>query len=336
MRIGYGLTDDIATFQGLTPSTIGQRLIDLGCDGVFLKQLDPTWAKVLRASGLQVFVSFGVFLENENLWQRFAHSRPVTAHGTPAPQQGWYRPLLPTDPTIRQLRLQQIETLVEQLPIDGLWLDFMRWPARWEQPEPQLYDSSFDAATLTQFQNDTMNLIPPAIAADPAKAARWIFENMADSWLAWRCEQIRSFVAEAKAILQKHQPHALLGLFTVPWLAGVADQTGYDNAHCRIVGQDPLLLSQHVDILSPMCYHRLCGRDPKWVGDVTAGLHQLLKSADNQTEVWPIIEVLNEPTTYPITEFEQVCQAAKTAPDAGLIVFKLAGMLLDPARFRAW
>ena len=159
-KIAYGLTATLAQYTHRSPLEIGQMLRDAGHDGIFLKNLSPDWANALQQSGLKVYASQPVFLANRELWVQFPDSRPLTAAGTPAPVEGWYYPALPTSTSLRQMRLEQFTNLVTTMPLDGVWLDFIRWPARWERPLPQFYHCSFDPHTLQQFQQDTATAIP--------------------------------------------------------------------------------------------------------------------------------------------------------------------------------
>lgn len=327
-RIAYGFQRDLPGFADLNPAQAGARLRSLGFDAVFMHGADAAWIDGLHAAGLRVYESLGVFA-GEDAWAQFPDSRPIMADGKPAPREAWYAPALPTLPALRAHRLRALDDLLQAAPVDGLWLDFIRWPARWERAEPSLYDSSFDPVTLRQFQDDTGVQFPAGVAA-PTDAAAWLLEHAAGAWFQWRCEQIVSFVAEARALVRRHHPGALLGVFVVPWTdADFADAHG--GAIVRIVGQDLTLLAPFVDVFSPMVYHRLCRRAPTWVGQVTAWAR-----ARSGGRVWPIIETLEPGDAYPLDEFAAACRSAAEAASDALLVFKLDGMLLDPARLDVW
>lgn len=353
-RVVYGVDGKLPGWEALPAGEVGERLREMGCDAVFLKQLEPEWVEALHGAGLRVYASFGVFIDNSPLddtplWERWPESRPTTAAGAPAPQQEWYRPLLPSHPRVRAHRLVQLEALVAALPLDGVWLDFIRWPGRWEAPQPLLYHSSFDPITLRQFQRDTDVALPESVEAAGATArAEWIQAEAADTWFAWRCQQIAAFVAAARAVLRRRRPGARLGLFTVPWMGTMQmgtqpDAPAVDDAHIRIWGQDPALLSQYADVLSPMVYHRLCGQPTPWVRNVTEQVAQATKEAsalknwakNGNIRVWPVVEAIEPPDSYAANEFEQACRGALAAED-GLIVFKAAGLLQDAAKVARW
>ncbi len=128
-------------------------------------------------------------------------------------------------------------------------------------------------------------------------------------------------------MLRQQRPNALLGLFTVPWTGKALDNLPVDQAHIRIVGQDPALLGPRVDVLSPMVYHRLCDRDVDWPRQVTAALQ-----AQVTCDVWPVVEALAEDTAYTADQFAEVCRSANAGGTGALIVFNLGGLLADPGK----
>jgi hypothetical protein len=339
LHIAYGFRSDLPAFVGLSPEEAGHHLRALGCDGVFMHEPGRAWVDGLHATGLRVYAELGVF-SGQGVWERFPDSRPITGDGTPAPREEWYEPAIPTLAELRAHRLRDLETLIQSAPLDGLWLDFIRWPARWERPQPRLYHSSFDPVTLAQFQADTGVRLPENASEKdfgslddrlPKSVARWILTHAAGPWFAWRCQQIVSFVAEARACLgqthkRQHLPQATLGVFTVPWT-----DADFDGAFIRIIGQDPALLAPHVDIFSPMVYHRMCGRDLGWTGAITRWVQERSHRA-----VWPIVEAVAPAEDYPAAEFAAACRAALDASGEGVMVFTLEGLLQDPARIEAW
>jgi hypothetical protein len=328
MPILYGLTDQIAPWQGRSAAEVANAVKGLGVDGVFLKHLDPTWIDALQHAGVRVFLSHGIFVdhESEDLWQRWPNSRPITARGTPAPQEDWYRPLRPTHNDVRSHRLAQLTQLVTDHPVDGVWLDFIRWPARWEKPELTLYDSSFDEDSLAQFGKETHIDVP--VAGSPAIRARWIFQHVLPQWIDWRCTVIERFVADAVDIVRRHRPNAKIGLFTIPWI-GVAAEDGtiIHEANHRIVAQNLARLGRHVDVISPMVYHRLCWRSVTWVEQVVR-----YAVSESRAAVWPVIEAIDPPPRYSAAEFATVFHTAQRAGSGEVIIFKLDGVLSDPKK----
>lgn len=328
-RIVYGLTGDVPSLASLTPKQAGRQLRDLGCDAVFLMTLSTEWIDGLHQAGLRVYASQPVFLASEELWQQYPESRPVTAGGRPAPVEDWYCPALPTSPRFRSFRLEQLRQMVATFPLDGVWLDFIRWPAHWETPHPHLYDSSFDAFTLSRFEDDSEIDIPPDVMS-PIRASEWLLDDAPEPWFEWRCRQISSFAADARQVIDQARPGITLGAFTVPWTSLMDDWPGTTGCQIRIAGQDPSQLSQHVDIISPMAYHRLCGRDTGWIGGVTRWVQE-----EASCPVWPVVET-NEAPGYSGDEFAAACRAAAEAGAPAIIAYKLEGLLADPEKMSVW
>ncbi len=320
-RIAYGLNPHLPEFSGVTAIELGQRLNDYGLDGVFVKAPSLEFVQGLQAGGLAVYTSVAVFAE-AGIWQRFPASRPVMADGLPAPKEEWYEPAIPTLPELREARLKKLESLARTLPLDGLWLDFIRWPARWELASPSLYQSSFDDPTLTQFQNDIGVTLPKVTVPE---LAGWLLNNMPDEWVRWRCVQVSSFVAEAKTLLKKYLSGSLLGVFTVPWIDDEMVK-GVRGANIQIVGQDLGLMAQHADVISPMLYHRLCQRPATWPKETCQWLEQRI-----DVPVWPVIEAIKG-DSYSAKEFATVVSSLGSA--SGVIVFTLEGLLADTLKLK--
>jgi hypothetical protein len=216
---------------------------------------------------------------------------------------------------VRQKLLDALEQLLAEHTLDGIWLDFIRWPCHWEGAEPYLPRTSFDVGTLRRFRQDTGIEVPEegAIAA-----AQILLTRYAEEWTAWRCEQVTSWVEEAKAVLRRVRPDALLGLFGLPWRLG-----DHGGAILNVIGQDYRAMGATVDVFSPMVYHAMCGQPVDWIGEVTAEIQAL-----SDKPVWPIIQSVDEPRPLPAEEYSQALDIAlnHVASD-GVLVFHLKGAL---------
>jgi hypothetical protein len=298
----YGYSPDLAPFQGRSPSEAAALLRGWGADAVFGGYTDPDFVAAAHDAGLRVLAEFGCFVGG-SWWQEHPDSRPVTPDGAPLPKLEWYAGVNPSHPVVRRERLAALEGLLTAHEVDGVWLDFIRWPGRWEKPDPPLYQTSFDAGTLGRFQENT------GIAASASE----LLTTHADEWHAWRCAQITSWAAQAAALVRHVAPEATLGLFSVPWRT---------TDLARVMGQDLPALAAHVDVFSPMVYHRMCGQPVEWIAEVTAEV-----AAATGRPVWPIIQAVDEPETLPDDEFEAAIHATMSAPADGVILFHLKGVL---------
>ena len=289
-------------------------LRSLGSTAVFGGYQDAAFVEAAHAAGLSVYAEFGCFTGRQ-WWEQVPESRPVTAEGTPLEEDGWYWGVNPATATVRRQQLVALRKLLAEHDLDGVWLDFIRWPCHWEVREPSLPQTSFDAATLASFRRDTgIDLL----VADPIAAARVLTGERAAEWRTWRCAQITSWVAEARAVLLRVRPGAILGLFGVPWR--LAD---HDGAILSVIGQDYRALGQYVDVFSPMVYHRMCGRPPEWIGEVVEEVHAL-----SGKPVWPIIQSVDDPDPLSAEEYGMALDVALGQPASdGVLVFTLEGAL---------
>lgn len=315
----YGFSPDLPPFVDKTPAEQVALLQSWGNTAVFGGYQNPDFVAAVHDAGMKIYAEFGCFVGAE-WWEKFPASRPVIAGGQPLEEEaGWYAGVNPTTPEVRRAKLEALEELLTGRALDGVWLDFIRWPCHWESPTPYLPQTSFDPATLAHFSQDTGIELPPG---DTPTVARAIFDQHGSAWTDWRCQQISAWVAEAKALLRRIRPEAILGLFSVPWR--LAD---YEGAMLNIIGQDYRALGQYVDVFSPMVYHRMCGQPPGWI-DQVAGEAQALSGKP----VWPIVQSIDKPDPLPAEEYGQALDAALRSPSAeGVLVFNLKGAL-DPAK----
>ena len=138
-----------------------------------------------------------------------------------------------------------------------------------------------------------------------------------ETWTAWKCRQITSFVQQVRAIIDQAPRKILLGLFSIPW-----EPTDFDGAIKSIIGQDYQALAPHVDCFSPMVYHVLCGRDVPWIAEITAWVGK-----ETGKPVWPIVQVMDDPDTVSPQELRQAVHTALAATGSdGVIIFNLKAL----------
>ena len=305
----YGFAPDLAPLAGMSPVEQVAWLQALGSNAIFGGYQDPAFVAAAHAAGMSVYAEFGCCVGRE-WWERFPDSRPVTAAGAPLAPEEWYCGVNPTVAAVRAARLAALERLLLDCAIDGVWLDFIRWPCHWEVPAPLLPRTSFDAGTLALFCHDTGLVVPD----DPVAASRILLDSYAAAWTAWRAAQITAWVAAARDVVRRVRPHALLGLFGVPWR-----QTEHEGAILSVIGQDYRALGAYVDVFSPMVYHRMCGHTTEWIATITEEVHTL-----SGKPVWPIIQAVDEPAPLPAEEYGRALDAALHCPAAaGVLIFTL-------------
>lgn len=264
--------------------------------------------KALHNHGMRFFASFSVFADSTILQKR-PELVAINAEGMKMEADEGYVGLCPTNERYRMEKLEALSNLVESYDIDGVWLDFIRYPARWEKPKPILRQYCFCQSCLQKFSEDTGILL---IGEKPRDKAEFILSKHAKAWVNWKCKVIAEFVRQAKQRIAKVRPWIPLGAFTVPW-----KDNDFGGAIKLIIGQDFKLLSKWVDIFSPMAYHRLCGKSVEWVGEVTK---YMVESTNRQ--VWTTIQSYD----VPICEFMSALEQTVRSGSSGVIVFHWNGV----------
>jgi len=270
--------------------------------------------KSLHNHGIQFFASFSVFA-NSTILQKHPELAPINAAGKEMEAIEGYVGLCPTNKSYRMKKLEDLSKLVERYGMDGVWLDFIRYPTKWEEPKPILRQYCFCQSCLQKFSEDTGILLPGEGTRDKAE---FILSKHTEAWVNWKCEVIEDFVAQTKKRIAEVKLGIPLGAFTVPWKK---DDLG--GAIKSIVGQDFKLLSKWVDIFSPMTYHRLCEKSVEWVGEITEHMVELTNS-----RVWTTIQSYNVPTR----EFKGVLDQVVKSGSSGVVVFHWNGVKQDRER----
>ncbi|MBE0583640.1 MAG: hypothetical protein IH612_07710, partial [Desulfofustis sp.] len=249
-----------------------------------------------RQAGREVFLTLNVF-GGRRAWEMFPDSVPVLADGRALADVANHGGVCPTHFGWRADRLAKLADWAREFGgdsgIQGVWLDFVRYPGRWEQPQPDLPDTCYCPRCLDAFQKHS-GLSLPAQLVTVGEKARWIKERASYEWMVWKKEQISSFVRDARAVLQENGGgrRLQLGVFLVPWR--VSDFAG---ALSFVLAQDARQFAGYVDRLSPMVYHRMVGRNIDWVGEISRYYDEVKPG-----RVWPIIQAEDVGAE----EFEQV------------------------------
>jgi hypothetical protein len=175
----------------------------------------------------------------------------------------WYVGLSPTDRQLQEEALAQMRSVARSYPVDGVFLDFARWPLHWEielRPErDRPLDSSFDAATLAMFEEAT-GALPQDLDTTSARAA-WIRRNRLSDWVEFKCKVVTDFVSEARKALNEEMAAAQLGIYVVPDVKGLTEP---------LTGQRVKDLAPLVDWIAPMLYHNILLQPSAWVASALA------------------------------------------------------------------
>ena len=153
------------------------------CDRYELSTIDAT-----HNAGLRFFAGVACFSDHASKFRSLRERPalwPVLENGARRPQMEWYVGMPPTDRRRQEEALSQIRLIARTFPIDGLFLDFIRWPLHWEielrSGRDRPLDSSFDAATLAMLEKATEAL--PRDLGSTEERAPWIRKNRLADWV---------------------------------------------------------------------------------------------------------------------------------------------------------
>lgn len=237
----------------------------------------------VRKAGLRFIAGLSAFSDHaagNALLEARPELHPIDETGQPRRQIEWYVGITPTIADYREARAQAAERIVREHDVDGLMLDFVRWPLHWEiehrpgQERPPM--SSFDPVTLADFERWRGASLPVA-AGDPASAADWILRHAASEWTAYRSAVVTSFVEDVARRVRAVRGDLTLGVFVVPLPPAELAEA---------VGQDVAALGRIVDLIAPMTYHAILHRDAAWVRATTEAI-----AAAAECRVVPVVQV---------------------------------------------
>ncbi len=254
---------------------------------------------------------------------------PVDETGAHRPPMEWYIGVTPTFADYNASRLDLAERLARAHDLDGLLLDFIRWPIHWElelrpgAPPPR--QSSFDPHTLARFERESGVRLPGDLA-DTAGRAAWILDRCAVEWGDFRCRVITGFVREAAARLRAARGAGFTtGLYALPLPPGPL---------ASLAGQRLDELAPLVDLVAPMAYHAIVHRPPAWVGEIVRAF-----AASIPGQVLPVLQVDSAEgaeagtdwgPAIPVREWEEVLRLAVDAPGTrGVVAFTGTALFRD-------
>ena len=228
---------------------------------------DPAAIDETHKAGLRFYAGVACFSDHASNF-RLLNERPelwpILEDGSRRSKIEWYVGMTPTDQRRQEDVLAIVGSIARAYPIDGVFLDFVRWPLHWEielRPgRPHPLDSSFDATTLAKFEKATGAL--PRTGLDTARAkAEWIRQHRFCEWRDFKCRVVTDFVRNAGIVLKEARPDAGLGIYVVPDMNGLTEP---------LTGQRIGDLAPLVDWLSPMLYHNILLQPPGWIGSAIA------------------------------------------------------------------
>jgi uncharacterized lipoprotein YddW (UPF0748 family) len=161
----------------------------------------------------------------------------------------------PAHSEVRQALIEAYVSLVETYELDGLQLDYIRYPNH------QAWERGWDHSEFTRAQVSRDLGFDPLDIAPDTHPEEWA------QWLAWREEIITSFVEEASEAIRAARPDIFLSADIFPGIERAVEVKGQNWADW---GQRGL-----VDAIIPMAYTT----DPADVAEAVVEMHRLLPDA---------------------------------------------------------
>jgi hypothetical protein len=279
------------------------------------KYLKQAPLEELRRQNIQVLIDWTMFA-GEELRQRFPDGVPVDETGTPFDREDWYVPLCPNHPQLRAQHMEALSDLLDQYNQEfaGIWLDFIRYPVRWEAAQPKMRKLCFCKNCLNLFLEEARE----AYSQEETRAlASEILQERAEEWVDWKCNRIVGVVQEVKAQIMRRNLDIKLGMFSLPWR-----RTDFDGAIRKVAAQDLGRLAAHIDLFSPMVYHKLCYQPPAWVQAVAQEVREW-----TQKPVLPVVQSIHQPSPMEPEELDDALNNALHPAFEGAMIFTLEPVL---------
>ena len=259
---------------------------------------------------IQINAEIGIFA-GKDLLEKFSDAKPVEALNTPT-EKDWYCGICPTHEGVRSHALEKIKALFA-LDINGIWLDFIRYPSKWEEPEPYILDTCYCDRCMQKFSE----YIGEPIAGNSAEEKALLIDgSYYIEWLEFKCGQITSMVKAVQDLIKESGKNIKLGFFAVPW-----DEKEHGAAIKRVLGQDFAALSGLVDTVSPMLYHKMCGKDVDWIKEKVDFFWQLGISQ------LPLVQTEPRVAEISADEFNKALEFASVSPSTGVCIFFLEDLV---------
>ena len=213
----------------------------------------------------------------------------------------------PGNGAAREYTLQVLLKLASSYDLDGLHLDFVRYP-----------------------EGGDWGYSPDAVAAFDAAAGRTGTPDPADeAWKQWRRDQVTALVRDLYRELGRRRPHVKLSAALIPWGAGPADEAGWrQTAAYDQVFQDwsAWLKEGILDLAVPMNY------DTAWAPRPARWFEQWTEwEKDNQAQRRVVIGV-GAYLNYPEDTLAQIRRAlapsARGNRAAGVAIYSYASTSL--------
>jgi hypothetical protein len=139
---------------------------------------------------------------------------------------------------------------IRQYQPAGIWLDYLTYAGWFEVPDPDLQESCFCRACISDFC---------AATGVDATTPEAIVRTAPRLWEQHKCSRIAGFARRYADLIHAQLPDCVVGAYMCPW-----QPREFDGALTRIFAQDYARLAPAIDVFTPLIYCAKSGRAPGW------------------------------------------------------------------------
>ncbi len=257
---------------------------------------------------IKVYAEVRCFTGKE-LLEKYPDAKPVEAQERETSIADFVA-LCPTHPKVRKAILEKIKNVIA-LDVDGIWLDYLHYPTKFDLADPVILDACYCNRCLKMFEEAIGEPIEGVggEGTDLENTALYIDGSYYHEWLEFKAEQIVSILREARTMINDSGKDIKLGALVIPW-----EDKEHGAAIKRLLAQDFGKFTQYVDELIPMLPHKSCGKPVEWIKEKVEYFWNVGVS------FLPLIQTKANGISVDNDEFKLAVKYASTKPSSGFCV----------------
>lgn len=246
------------------PNDVKKNIVPQQFAKRFSKYNDQKFRQVLLDNKIKYFIASTMFFDPTAI-EKNEKLRPIDNKGKPMLKDDWYIGIPPSFDSYVNKKKDSILASVRELKPDGIFLTFMRWPGFWEiwtsdRRRLDFSEYSFDKYSLKKFNEQTDIKLPELDVKD---ISTWIYNNVKDEWVDWKCNVIENIVNQIKRDVNIIYPGTKIMLNGIPF-----GRDDFDNAEIEVFGQRPEKLGNIIDLLEVMTYFQILKKPVSWIKEI--------------------------------------------------------------------
>jgi hypothetical protein len=281
------------------------RLAHYGANALWFHGFDPLAFEACQKHQIAPCVEFKTFRADFNARPELV---PIGLNGKPIRYEKLVQGVcLSQHDFLDEIEAELLEGLRAYQPV-GIWLDYLTYTGWFETPIPDLQESCFCPACITEFCEAT-----GLDATIPSE----ILQNHSHAWERHKCERIAGFAVRYTALIHAQLPDCIIGAYMCPWTPGE-----FEGALTRIFAQDYALLAPSIDVFTPLIYVQKSGKSNRWGREF---LEKMGSFVPTERKVQLILDALDFPESLEET-------AHSSIPTWGFQLFGGAQVFGDPEK----